>query len=496
MVVTTASDHLSGKCIPPAHARSNRSAVPRNHFLLLSTSLLVDRVLLYTQLIPNLSKFGDVSIWASSFQDISARSIWESVAADVQKFPAVRPFREVPYNLIRRLNEYVWDFRLMPPSRISIMQHVRSKRLSRRTRALRTPAKLLASLRSERVLEDGLERLLLSYPRSEQATVRLQENPPTVIVSTGPFQFEQPAIFSAAKRLGIPTLAYIPSWDNVSTKNRMVFKYDGYIVWNEKTKYELQEFYPYTREAPIFVIGAPQFDIFHQTRFFQTREEFCTGQGLNPNLPIILYAVGSPNFLKEQYGALEMARRMCAGAIPNAQLLVRPHPIHDNAEMKELFDKFSPMVTLQKTANAGKALTERTQDIIELTEWVNTFRHADVVVNLSSTVTIDAAIFNKPIVNLDFDPQPGQADQQLVKDINHKWTHFSPIAESDGVILVNNFDELEKAIIFALDHPSLHQEERRRIAEYVCGFTDGNCGGRMATAIAGFAATQARSTDL
>jgi len=36
---------------------------------------------------------------------------------------------------------------------------------------------------------------------------------------------------------------------------------------------------------------------------------------------------------------------------------------------------------------------------------VNTFRHADVVVNFSSTVAIDAAIFDKPVVNLDFDPE-------------------------------------------------------------------------------------------
>ena len=93
------------------------------------------------------------------------------------------------------------------------------------------------------------------------------------------------------------------------------------------------------------------------------------------------------------------------------QLLVRPHPIHDNAEMKELFDPYRPKVRLQETPNTGKALTKRTQDELQIVEWVNTFRHADVVVNLSSTVTIDAAIFDKPVDNLDFDPQPGQADQ-------------------------------------------------------------------------------------
>jgi CDP-glycerol glycerophosphotransferase (TagB/SpsB family) len=142
---------------------------------------------------------------------------------------------------------------------------------------------------------------------------------------------------------------------------------------------------------------------------------------------------------------------------------------------------------LQASPNAGLALTERTQDEDQITEWVNTFRHADVVVNLSSTVTIDAAIFDKPVVNLDFDPQPGQADQELIKDVNHLWTHFKPIAESGGVWLVNDFDELESAVRAYLDDPSLHREQRKWIVDHVCGYADGRCGERMAAAILDFA---------
>ena len=109
------------------------------------------------------------------------------------------------------------------------------------------------------------------------------------------------------------------------------------------------------------------------------------------------------------------------------------------------------------------------------------------MVNLSSTVTVDAAIFDKPVVNLDFDPQPSREDQELIKDINHKWNHFKPIAESGGVWLVNNFDEMAHAVKTYLENPNLHSEKRRWIAEYVCGYLDGKCGERMATAIKEFA---------
>jgi hypothetical protein len=458
--------------------------------LLLSTSLLVDRVYQYTRLIDELSENFEVDVWASSYGDPDSANSWAGVRAEVKEFPEVRAFREFPHNFLRRLNEFVWDYRYLPPSRMSMLQHVRDSQMSSVIKALKPPAWCLAMLRSEKVLEAGLERLLLSYPRSSEAFNRLQQDRPCAILTTGPFQFEQPAIFAAAHRLGIPMLAYIPSWDNVSTKNRMVFKYDGYIVWNEHTKAELRKYYPHTRNNPVYVVGAPQFDVFFQPRFECSREEFCEGQKLDPSLPIIVYAIGSPNFLKEHHGAVYLAERVFAGHLGDVQLLVRPHPIHDNAELKHIFDTFHPKVRLQQAPNAGKKLTSRTQDELQMKEWVNTFRHADVVVNLSSTVTIDAAIYDKPVVNLDFDPQPSREDQQLIKDVNHKWDHFKPIAESGGVWLVNSFEELEKAVMDYLSEPNLHQEKRRWIAEFVCGYLDGNCGERMAAAISDFAVAQ------
>lgn len=471
------------------------SGVSHYSYVLLSTSLLVDRVFLHTELIQNLARDGDVAIWASSFADTDGKENWRTIKANVEGFPRVRPFRETPHNYLRRLNEFVWDFRYKLPSRMSMMEHVRNKNMSWQIRMLKGPAKLLALGRAEIVFERALEKWLLAYPRSLEAKERLTKNRPDVLVSTGPFQFEQPAIFSAARKLKIPTIAYIPSWDNVTTKNRMVFDYDGYIVWNEKVKGELLDFYPTARTKPVYVVGAPQFDVFYQDKFHQPREVFCREQNLDPDLPIILYAIGSPNFLKEHHGAVHLAKEVAAGKLGKTQLLVRPHPIHDNAEMRRLFDRYKPFVQLQESVNAGKALTRRTQNTDQITEWVNTFKHADVVVNIVSTVTIDAAIFDKPVVNLDFDPQPSGADQQLVHDVNHVWPHFKPIAESGGVWLVNNFDEMTQAINTYLEQPELHRAKRKWMVEHVCGFADGSSGARMAEAIRDFVKNRAQNVD-
>jgi hypothetical protein len=367
-----------------------------------------------------------------------------------------------------------------------MMRHVRDKTQSTLIQSLKLPAYILSCLNVEEVFEHRLERLMLGYERSPEAVTRLRAERPAALFATNPFWFTEPAVVAAAKNLGIPTLALIPSWDNISTKNRMVYKYDGYVVWSEQAKKELHQFYPQSRSVPIYVVGAPQFDIFFEERYSQTRGEFLSKQGLRADLPVIVYALGSPNFLQEHHGAIEMAEKLVAGELGNVQMIVRPHPIHDNAEMVNLFEKYGPRVVVQKTGVAGAAVTGRFQGEGQIVEWVNTFKHADVVVNLSSTVAIDAAIFDRPVVNLDYDPEPGQPKEQLIKEINHLWTHFKPIAESGGMWLTNNFDETLKAVRTYLSQPELHRERRRWMAEYVCGYLDGRCGARMADAVIDF----------
>jgi CDP-glycerol glycerophosphotransferase (TagB/SpsB family) len=251
-------------------------------------------------------------------------------------------------------------------------------------------------------------------------------------------------------------------------------------------KDELCEYYPHARNRPVYVVGAPQFDVFFQKEIRKDRRTFCNSVGLKPEVPIVLYALGSPNFLKEHYGAIALAERIQSGELGDVQLLVRPHPVFDNGEEAREFERFGDRVRVQRTGLAGSPTAGRSQTLPDIVEWVNTFYHADVVVNLSSTATVDAAICDRPIVNLDYDPEPGQPNRELVKDVNHLWTHFKPIVESGGVSLAASLDETVDAIRLYLSNPALHAERRRWIAEYVCGFVDGRCGERLAEAMLDF----------
>lgn len=465
----------------PMRDEAAREAKPR--LVVLSSSLLTERMLLHSSFLDGLENRADVQIWTASD---TARTHNSSAREVIQPMPRIEPFPEFPYAYLRHLNDYAWDARLKSPSRTSMMQHVRGKTLSVPLRALKGPASLLAALRVEEEFESWLEKVLLSRERSPEATRRLINKRPAAVIATGPQRYEEPAVIAAAKRLGIPTLALITSWDNLTTKNRIPFRHDGYLVWSEQMRAELHEYYAYTRGRPVYVVGAPQFDVFFQRELRQDRQTFCNSVGLRPDLPIVLYALGSPNFLKEHHGAAALAERLERGELGNVQLLVRPHPVFDNGDEVRAFHRFGERVRVQRTGLVGLPTAGRSQSPGEIVDWVNTFYHADVVVNLSSTATVDAAICNRPVVNLDYDPEPGQPNAGLVNDVNHLWTHFKPIAESGGVRLVHSLDEMVAAIRLYLSNPMLDTEKRRRIAQHVCGFVDGHCGARLAEAVLDF----------
>src|SRR6185295_18586712 len=144
--------------------------------LILSSSLFVDRVFLYTRFLDQLNSKASARVWATSSRNPHFRKAWSDSPALVEEFPEVLPFKEFPYNYLRRLNEYAWDFRQRPPSRMSMMRHIWNTSHKASVRALKVPARALALLKAERQLENQLERLLLTYQRSPEALKRLREN--------------------------------------------------------------------------------------------------------------------------------------------------------------------------------------------------------------------------------------------------------------------------------------------------------------------------------
>lgn len=449
----------------------------------LSSIFSTDRIVIHSSFMENLSKFARPVIWSRAVLEES----FQHSQNYTQCFEPITTSHSIPYwvTLLRHFGDYVRDHKGLSVSRQSHWHLRQAKVTALIERLLRSSARVFASIHADSVVDRALEAAVLRYGMSSTALERFEQEKPSSVMAMGPFKPPQMSIVAAAKRLAIPTIAYITSWDNITTKTGMVFTYDGYIVWSEQMKRELQAFYPATRSQPVYVVGAPQYDIFSRKEYLQSKEEFFPANGLDPQRPLIVYCLGSPNILQEDHGALQFAERVFSSKeLSHLQLIVRPHPgffEKGYTQLEEIKRRFPQVIIQSPHRHWQKAAFQGRESIIE---WVNTMRHADVVVNFASTIAVDAAVCDKPVVNLDFDPQPGAPNQALVKDVNHKWNHFKPVAESGGVWNAQNMDEVVIAVETYLKHPELHSEQRRWIVKYVCERVDGLAGKRMAEAIA------------
>ncbi|NOT60257.1 MAG: hypothetical protein HOP19_08530 [Acidobacteria bacterium] len=468
---------LDGATVKPTN--HNTQSTPS--VVCISSHFLTDRLILHSSFLPTLAA--------------GCRPLVTSEAITEPAFPQDHPqrdaFHPVPLpqgspgalRQARHLATHTWDHKGLSASRASMWRHRSGPAAKPRDLLMRGLSKPLAALGLENWLERKVERALVRYGAQAEIRDWLQAERAALVVIMNPFLDPYQQVAAAARSLGLPIVAFITSWDNISTKSRMVFDYDAYLVWSDAMKAELHQFYPRSVKRPVFVTGSPIYDAFCQPRFEQSRESFCQMYGLNPKRPILLYSLGSPRFIREDYGLRPfLTAQAQTPELQNAQVIIRLHPGHGEAKVTELENirRDFPHAVIQSPQKHWQRVPFQSEEGIR--EWISSVRHADVLINLSSTMAVDAAYFDHPVVNINFDPEPGGPNQTMIKEINQSWNHFRPICESGGLWLASDMNEVIQATVAYLRDPSLHRAGRRKMVQHVCGPVDGQAGRRMAEA--------------
>ena len=144
-----------------------------------------------------------------------------------------------------------------------------------------------------------------------------------------------------AKKLSIPTVIPLLSWDTLTTKGLIQIEPDMLLVWNDEQVEEAVEHHNLPKNK-IKIVGAFQFDNWLSgMKPSQNRDEFCRRYGLEPRSPIILYLgfsySGKDVRLKNGHGpsVVETLRKSFDSSrderLKDMQIIVRPHPMHTEA---------------------------------------------------------------------------------------------------------------------------------------------------------------------
>jgi hypothetical protein len=317
---------------------------------------------------------------------------------------------------------------------------------------------------------DALHFSLVRRHRAVDAYKRLFDKTKPSVVFSGcqrPFNV-LPAIL-AAKELGIPTATFIVSWDNLSSKGRIVAPYDHYLVWSANMRRELLQYCPHVRAENVHIVGTPQFDPYQDAELLWDRAEFFRRIGGDPDRPLICFSGGDAGTCPEDPEHVRILLEMIrSGKIRgNPQVLVRPSPVDDGKRYDAVRRNFPELIFLLPAWTHARPgdwtrVTPSAEDVQFLTNLVH---YSDMNVNLGSTMTLDFGLHDKPVVNVAFDVADPPLFGMPVYDYYYKYEHFRPVVEFGASRIARKEDQLPGCINAYLENPALDREGRRRLVD-------------------------------
>ena len=313
--------------------------------------------------------------------------------------------------------------------------------------------------------------------------------PDLLIASTAGWRLDR-YLLREANRHNIPTMAAIVGWDNPSSYAIRGATMDYATCWSQLQKDELvygSDWDP----ARVHIGGIPSYDGYFRKQWQLPKESYFKLHNLDPDRKLISYACSFVHFAPNYPNVEALARLVSSDALAEpAQLLIRLHPSHFQnkprifAEERErifALEKKYPNVHVVKPVPLGGSLGYYGGE--DMDEKSSMMAHSDVLVTVYSTMVVETAVHDTPIVAAVIDVpggwnKPRKFSLSLKKIGN--WPTHKRFREAKAGRVAGNEKELCENINLYLKDPSLDAVERRKFVEEEITYTDGTSGKRTA----------------
>jgi hypothetical protein len=307
-----------------------------------------------------------------------------------------------------------------------------------------------------------------------------REYQPDITVSTDPFSPYDLIFMKNARRFPTKLIGFIRSWDNFTTKEYLHVKPDSVIVQNEDMVREGELYHDLEH---FDVVGVPQFE-YYKRYIPISREAFCTKMKLDPKRPIVLFSPAGDKFSSTDWQICEILKNaQVEGKLPeNLQFIVRLHPMNratlSNFEPNKNFVIDDPSSSFEtgivKEAEMGNEQVNHLAD---------TLHHSSVVINSVSSLIIDAAIFDKPVVTISFDGWEKNVPftRSVLTEQSNEWLQV--LLDKGLSPKAHTADEMIDLVRMYLDDPKKDADKREEFVKAHCYQLDGRAPERIATSI-------------
>ena len=185
---------------------------------------------------------------------------------------------------------------------------------------------------------------------------------------------------TAARRLRLPVVAHVASWDHTVGKGVISPHCDLYVVQNRVMEDDLRRYHGIAPER-VRVTGWPQTDLFHRVRPRAEYDALLRRYGLDPGRPLVVVGGNTPSNAPYEGRFVErLVEWWDHTSRERLQLLFRPHPRDTRWQ-----ERFAAAVGYE-----GIVVQEASYSDIE--ELATLLQHADVVVCNAGTILLDALV--------------------------------------------------------------------------------------------------------
>jgi hypothetical protein len=310
--------------------------------------------------------------------------------------------------------------------------------------------------------------------------------PDLVVASTPGWRFDRYLLRQAARR-GVNTGAVIVGWDNPSSYSISGAPVNWVNCWSQLQKQELVDGEDWNPER-VHVGGIPSYDGYFRHQWLMPKEEYFKLHNLDPQRKLIGYACSFISF-SPNYQNIEALAKLVANdaLVEPSQLLIRLHPNHflneplfagERERVLQLARELPHVHVVEPVPLGGELGYYSGEDMPEKTSMM---AYSDVFSTVYSTMVVEAAIHDRPIVSACIDAPGGWNKSgrfSLALSEIGQWPTHQRFREAGAGRVAYNVEQLQQALNLYLSNPDADRQQRQAFIANECTYTDGSAGKR------------------
>jgi hypothetical protein len=292
-------------------------------------------------------------------------------------------------------------------------------------------------------------------------------------------------LLRAAKRFQLPSLAIIPSWDNLSSKGIIGENPQALIVWNEIMRNEAIRLHGF-RSDQVHICGGLQFDHYAGAPSATRRSEVLQDLKIDADKPWIVVGTITPKYFAKNIEVVELLNEAVTDGrlAKELQIVVRLHPqvvddpvFGDNLGEYLKLAALSPNIKLSipRVLRWGSIVPPSPEDTFEL---MILLQGASAAIMPASTLAIDACALGCPVVGIGFDGREQLPYEQSVRR-TFDFTHYQRLVEQGGLRISESPEQMVAEVKAYMQDRARDAEGRDRIVQSHLTSLDGQAWSRV-----------------